>query len=98
MRTSNVGGLEDYNSLTQFVGSLSGNNGVISALSNSVNSKFTGLKIDDKNFKTADGKINVLTSLSQNAGKISYDVKPLAYTEISGLSDAIDSKLGSTGD
>lgn len=98
LRTSNVGGLEDYNSLTQFVGSLSGNNGVISALSNSVNSKFTGLKIDDKNFKTADGKINVLTSLSQNAGKISYDVKPLAYTEISGLSDAIDSKLGSTGD
>lgn len=43
LRTSNVIGLEGYNGLTQFVGSLSGNNGVISALSNNVNSKFTGL-------------------------------------------------------
>lgn len=98
LQTSNVIGLEGYNGLTQFVGSLSGNNGVISALSNNVNSKFIGLQVDSKDFKTIDGKINVLTSLSQAAGKISYNVKPLAYAEIDGLSAAINSKLGNNGD
>lgn len=43
LQTSNVIGLEGYNGLTQFVGSLSGNNGVISVLSNNVNNKFIGL-------------------------------------------------------
>lgn len=36
--------------------------------------------------------------MSQAAGKISYNVKPLAYAEIDGLSDAINSKLGNNGD
>lgn len=89
--------------IRDFVSTLSGNDGLISALCNEISAvdQSVANKIDNRINSLScldpqpafieDGSIKVLTSLAQQNGHISAATKVLLYSEISGLTGKLDS-------